>query len=100
MIKYKVFVKKESNKGEISRDEAFISDGKMVTRHNNPADTFRIWKEKKKKGESVDWKRGILIENFEGEPAKAILKHVEAELRVLGDKMSKDMEISWKVEIC
>jgi len=98
MTEYKIFVTKKSNKGEVSHDEAFIIDGRMVTRHNNPADTFRIWKEKKDKGESVDWKRGILIENFKGKTSKEILKHVENELEILKERTKKEMEILWRVE--
>jgi len=100
MIKYKIFLKKETNKGNISKDESFISEGKMVTRHNNPGDTFNIWREKAKKGENVSYKRGILIEYFVDKTAEEIRDHVIKEMEILKKKMGKEMEISWRVEKC
>ena len=70
----------------------------MVTRHNNPSDTFKIYQEKKNKGENVDWKRGILIEYFKEKKAEEIKDHVVKELEILKEKMKKEMEISWKIE--
>jgi len=100
MIKYKIFLLKENNKGNKSRDESFISDGKMVTRHNNPEDTFTIWKEKVRKGENVSYKRGILMEYFLEKSAEEIKDHVIKELEILKEKSKKEMEISWRVEKC
>ena len=101
MIQYKIFLKKESNKGQISRDESFISTGKMVTRHGNPNDTFTIWREKSQKGENVAYKRGILIEYFVDKTAEEIRDHVVKELEILKKKFTKkEMEIAWRVEKC
>jgi len=101
MIKYKIYLKKESNKGQVSRDISFISNGKMVTRHNNPQDTFTIWKEKAKKGEAVSYNRGILIEYFKDKTAEEIKDHVVKELEILKkNTKKKEMEIIWFVEKC
>jgi len=97
---YKIYLKKESNKGNVSRDESFISDGKMVTRHNNPADTFKIWKEKKTKGENVDWKRGILVETFKNKSGEEIKDHVVKELETMKEKLKDEVKVSWRVEEC
>jgi hypothetical protein len=97
MIKYRIELMKKSNKGNTSRDICFISDGKMVTRHGNPADTFRIWKEKRANKEDVSYQKGILLERFKDKDAKEIREHVEAELKLLQTKMGKDMEIVWRV---
>jgi len=94
----KIYLTKKTNKGNFSRDESFIEDFKMVTRHNNPSDTFKIYQEKKNKGENVDWKRGILIEYFKEKKAEEIKDHVVKELEILKEKMKKEMEISWKIE--
>lgn len=100
MVEYKIFLKKKTNKGNISRDESFITAGKMVTRHSNPADTFRIWKEKAQKGEAVSYKRGILIEYFVDKSPKEIKDHVIKEMEILKKKLIKEMEINWEVEKC
>ncbi|OQY40987.1 MAG: hypothetical protein B6229_00345 [Spirochaetaceae bacterium 4572_7] len=100
MIKYKISLKKTTEKGNVSRDVSFISDGKMVTRHNNPADTFKIWKEKHRKGEAVTYKKGILMEAFVDKTAEEIRDHVVKELEILRDKMGKKMEIIWLVDKC
>ena len=100
MEKYKIFLVKKTDKGEVSRDVSMITAGKMVTRHNNPNDTFRIFKEKKGKKENVDWKRGILIEHFKDKSANEIKDHVESELILMRDKLGKDVEIFWDIEKC
>jgi len=100
MIKYKIELIKKTNKGKVSRDNCLISDGKMVTRHGDPADTFRIWKEKKAKKEDVEYKRGMLLERFKDQDAKAIREHVEDELKLLQNKMEKEMEVVWRVIEC
>ena len=98
--KYKIYLVKKSNKGKVSRDESFITAEKMVTRHSDPADTFRIWKEKKAKGENVDWKRGILLENFKDKTAEEIKNHVVEELEILKEKTKKELEVKWEVVKC
>ena len=95
--RYKIYLKKKSNKGKVSNDESFIINGKMITRHNDPADSFRIWKEKKAKGEKVEWKRGILLEYFDNKTADEIRDHVVKELEQLKKKMAKELEVSWEV---
>ena len=95
----KIYLTKKTNKGNVSKDESFITDLKMVTRHNNPSDTFKIYMEKKKKGESVSWKRGILIEHFAGKTEKEIKDHVINELEVMKEKLKDTVEISWRVEL-
>ena len=72
----------------------------MVTRHNNPGDTFSIWREKVKKGESVSYKRGILIEYFLNKSPEEIRDHVIKEMETFKKKMGKEMEITWEVEEC
>jgi len=94
----KIYLTKKTNKGNLSRDESFIEDFKMVTRHNNPSDTFKIYQEKKKKGEKVDWKRGILVEHFEGKKAEEINDHVVKEMEIMKEKFKKEMEINWVIE--
>lgn len=98
MTLYKIYLTKKTNKGNISRDESFITDGQMVTRHNNPNDTFRIWKEKKDKGEDVDFKRGILLEKFKGKTAKQIKEHVEEELKIMKEKLKNEVKVEWRIE--
>ena len=99
-IKYKIKLKKESNKGNVSIDNCLISDGRMVTRHNNPADSFKIWNEKKAKGENVWYKRGMVVEEFKGESSKDILNHIEEELKTMKEKLKGNMEVSWEVTKC
>lgn len=98
MTTYKIYLIKKSDKGKVSKDECFISDGRMVTRHNDPNDTFKIYTEKRKKGESVDWKRGILIEYFKDQSAEEIKNHVEDELKLMESNLKKDVTLSWRVE--
>ena len=81
----------------MSKDESFITNFKMVTRHNNPSDTFKIYTEKKQKGENVAWTRGILVENFVGKTEKEIKDHVINELEVLKEKLKDTVKISWEV---
>jgi len=70
----------------------------MVTRHNDPSDTFKIWREKTARGEKVSWKRGILIEYFEDQTAEEIRDHVVKEMEIMKEKFKKEMEITWRIE--
>ncbi len=100
MINYKIYLTKKTNKGKVSKDESFITDGKMVTRHNDPNDTFNIYLEKRKKKESVKWRRGILLEYFEGKTAGEIRDHVVKEMEIMKKNMGDDMELDWRIEKC
>jgi len=99
-MEYKIFLTKKTNKGNVSKDVSIISPGVMVTRHNNPADTFRIWREKSKKGEAVVYRKGILRELFVDKTAEEIKDHVIKEMETMKEKLKKEMEITWVVEEC
>ena len=95
---YRIDLKKKSNKGNVSHDVAIITPEVMITRHGNPSDTFKIYQEKKLKGEDVDWKRGILREKFPNKTSEEIRDHVIEELNIMKEKMKDEVEVKWEVE--
>lgn len=81
--------------GKIVVGKSIIKDGVSLTTYDDPRITQRSFKAMKKKGKDCSMDDGVLIEYYPGLEKGEIAKKIETDLKNLGEKFKRIMDIDY-----